>query len=60
MVSLSHDVHLPAKNRVYLGMLTSDVEMRAKLDHNFLAFGASPRTFIGKNISMLEMSKVVP
>jgi hypothetical protein len=41
-------------------MLTSDVEMRAKLDRNFLAFGASPRTFIGKNISMLEMSKVVP
>jgi cytochrome P450 len=40
--------------------LTDDVEKRATLDRNFLAFGAGPRTCIGKNISLLEMYKVIP
>jgi cytochrome P450 len=40
--------------------LTSDKDERAVLDRNFLAFGNGPRTCIGKNISLLEMSKVIP
>ncbi|KAF3047879.1 hypothetical protein E8E11_008115 [Didymella keratinophila] len=40
--------------------LTSNKEERAVLDRNFLAFGNGPRTCIGKNISLLEMSKVIP
>jgi cytochrome P450 len=30
------------------------------MDRNFLAFGAGARTCLGKNISLLEMSKLVP
>ncbi|EDU46193.1 CypX Cytochrome P450 [Pyrenophora tritici-repentis] len=40
--------------------ITKNKEERAVLDRNFLAFGAGPRTCIGKNISLLEMSKVIP
>lgn len=40
--------------------LTSKKEERAVLDRNFLSFGNGPRTCIGKNISLLEMSKVIP
>lgn len=40
--------------------LTENKEERAVLDRNFLAFGNGPRTCIGKNISLLEMSKVIP
>ncbi|KAJ4341861.1 hypothetical protein N0V87_001526 [Didymella glomerata] len=40
--------------------LTSNRGERAVLDRNFLAFGNGPRTCIGKNISLLEMSKVIP
>lgn len=40
--------------------LTTDKEERAVLDRNFLAFGNGARTCIGKNISLLEMSKVIP
>ncbi|KAK4548038.1 hypothetical protein LTR36_010758 [Oleoguttula mirabilis] len=36
-------------------------EIQLKLmDRNFLAFGAGARTCLGKNISLLEMSKLVP
>lgn len=30
------------------------------MDRNYLAFGAGARTCLGKNISLLEMSKLVP
>lgn len=40
--------------------LTENKEERAVLDRNFLSFGNGARTCIGKNISLLEMSKVVP
>ena len=40
--------------------LEADVEERAAMDRCFLAFGAGTRTCIGKNISMLEICKVVP
>ncbi len=40
--------------------ITKDKEERAVLNRNLLAFGAGPRTCIGKNISLLEMSKVIP
>lgn len=40
--------------------LTGNKEERAVLDRNFMSFGAGPRTCIGKNISLLEMSKVIP
>jgi cytochrome P450 len=40
--------------------LTDDAEKRAAMDRNFLAFGAAPRMCIGKNISLLEMYKVIP
>ncbi|KAJ5883229.1 uncharacterized protein N7473_010115 [Penicillium subrubescens] len=37
-----------------------DKERLAFLDQNYLAFGAGSRTCIGKNISLLEMTKLVP
>jgi cytochrome P450 len=40
--------------------LTVNKEERRVLESNFLAFGNGPRTCLGKNISMMEMSKVVP
>lgn len=40
--------------------LTENKEERAVLDRNFLSFGNGARTCIGKNISLLEMSKVIP
>ncbi|KAJ4347656.1 hypothetical protein N0V95_005229 [Ascochyta clinopodiicola] len=40
--------------------LTDNSEERGILDRNFLAFGGGPRTCLGKNISFLEMLKVVP
>lgn len=40
--------------------LTEDSEERAFLNRNFLAFGGGPRTCIGKNITFLEMLKVIP
>lgn len=40
--------------------LTTNKEERANLDRNFLAFGNGPRTCLGKNISLLEMSKAIP
>ncbi|KAI0162906.1 pisatin demethylase [Pestalotiopsis sp. NC0098] len=39
--------------------LVSKTEL-AILDQHFLAFGAGARTCLGKNISMLEMSKLLP
>ncbi|KAJ6000128.1 hypothetical protein N7481_000537 [Penicillium waksmanii] len=35
-------------------------EQLAFLDQNYLAFGAGSRTCIGKNISLLEMTKLLP
>jgi cytochrome P450 len=40
--------------------LTNDAEKRAAMDRNFLAFGAGSRVCIGKNISLMEMYKVIP
>lgn len=40
--------------------LTVNKEERAVLERNFLAFGNGPRTCLGKNISLMEMSKAVP
>ncbi|KAI1559582.1 CypX, Cytochrome P450, partial [Pyrenophora tritici-repentis] len=40
--------------------LVQDAEKRAVMDRNFLTFGAGSRTCIGKNISLLEMYKVIP
>ena len=40
--------------------LEADEEHLKVMDRNFLAFGAGPRTCLGKNISLLEMSKLVP
>ncbi|KAL5358091.1 cytochrome protein [Aspergillus floccosus] len=40
--------------------LEGDAEKLARMEQNFLSFGAGSRTCIGKNISLLEMSKVVP
>ncbi|KAH8721512.1 pisatin demethylase [Phaeosphaeriaceae sp. PMI808] len=39
---------------------TEDKEHRALMERNMLAFGAGPRTCLGKNISLLEMKKVIP
>ncbi|KAJ4323746.1 hypothetical protein N0V94_001664 [Neodidymelliopsis sp. IMI 364377] len=50
------DAHLFRPER----WMTDNKEERAKLDRHFLAFGSGVRTCIGKNISLLEMSKVVP
>ncbi|KAF2689030.1 pisatin demethylase [Lentithecium fluviatile CBS 122367] len=40
--------------------LSEDSAERAALERNFLSFGIGPRTCIGKNISLLEMLKVIP
>ncbi|KAH7081133.1 pisatin demethylase [Paraphoma chrysanthemicola] len=40
--------------------LTPNLEEKAHLERNLLSFGAGPRVCLGKNISLLEMSKVVP
>ncbi|KAF2131728.1 pisatin demethylase [Dothidotthia symphoricarpi CBS 119687] len=40
--------------------LTKDPQERAHLEKNFLSFGTGSRTCLGKNISMMEMSKVIP
>lgn len=40
--------------------LTADAEKLAKMEASFLAFGAGSRTCVGKNISLMEMQKVVP
>ncbi|KAL2824354.1 cytochrome P450 [Aspergillus cavernicola] len=37
-----------------------DKEQLSFLDQNYLAFGAGSRTCIGKNISLLEMKKLLP
>ena len=40
--------------------LEADEKQLKQMDRNFLAFGAGTRTCLGKNISLLEMSKLVP
>ena len=40
--------------------LEADEEQLKVMDRNFLAFGGGTRTCLGRNISMLEMSKLVP
>lgn len=40
--------------------LEADEKQLKLMERNFLAFGSGTRTCIGKNISLLEMSKLVP
>lgn len=40
--------------------LSDDAEKVKYMDHHILAFGAGKRTCLGRNIAMLEMSKLVP
>lgn len=40
--------------------LEADDEQLKIMDRNFLAFGGGTRTCLGRNISMLEMSKLIP
>ncbi len=40
--------------------LEADAAELKLMDRNYLAFGAGARTCLGKNISLLEMSKLVP
>jgi cytochrome P450 len=40
--------------------LEADEKQLKLMERNFLAFGAGARTCLGKNISLLEMSKLVP
>ncbi|KOC11290.1 putative cytochrome P450 [Aspergillus flavus AF70] len=40
--------------------LESDKEWLSVMEQNLLTFGAGVRTCIGKNLSLLEMSKVIP
>ena len=40
--------------------LSNDAEKVKYMDHHILAFGAGKRTCLGRNIAMLEMSKLVP
>ena len=40
--------------------LDEDNAAVAEMDRYFLAFGLGSRTCLGKNLSMLEMSKLIP
>jgi len=40
--------------------LDADVEEKADMERCFMAFGSGKRTCIGKNISLLEVHKLVP
>jgi hypothetical protein len=40
--------------------ITANPIRQKLMDRNFLAFGAGSRTCLGKNISLLEMNKVIP
>lgn len=40
--------------------LSSSEEHLKVMERNFLAFGAGSRTCLGKNVSLLEMGKLVP
>ena len=40
--------------------LEADAERLKVMERNFLSFGAGTRTCLGRNISMLEMSKLLP
>ncbi|KAF8853739.1 putative cytochrome P450 pisatin demethylase [Acephala macrosclerotiorum] len=40
--------------------LTGDEKKLAEMEKSFFAFGAGSRTCIGKNISLMEMGKIIP
>ena len=40
--------------------LNADAEKLAQMEASFISFGAGSRTCVGKNISLMEMQKVIP
>lgn len=54
--TFGHDAHLFNPDR----WLTADKEALASMDRNWMPFGLGARTCIGRHISFLEMSKLVP
>ncbi|UZJ55673.1 hypothetical protein CBS101457_004993 [Exobasidium rhododendri] len=40
--------------------IEADIEQRKQMEKNFLSFGGGSRVCIGKNISIMEMTKLIP
>lgn len=59
---LQHDPNVYEDPETFLPerWLTADAEKLARMETSFISFGAGSRTCVGKNISLMEMQKVVP